>query len=131
MIRTKLGLENICSKLRQTQKSFPIISRVRLTEADSDFLDHAPGLGCETTSCNSVPEVLIKSENAVQTNNIVDIRDVDEIFSSGKAMKIKDNPAKSRNVLKTVVVDVKIKTFGKRKFHEAPDAKLNSLKQKN
>ena len=77
----------------------------RLTKADSDLLDYGRGMGCKTNSYNSVPQILIKSEDGVRTHNIVDTCDVDKIFSSGKAIKVSDKPEK--NVLKTPVVDVK------------------------
>ena len=77
-----------------------------------------------------MPQLLIKSDNGVRTHNIVDTCDVDEFFASGKAIKVSDKPDKTKNVLKTPMVDVKRTAIDKRNFHESPDAELNSLKPK-
>ena len=77
-----------------------------------------------------MPQILIKSENGVWTHNTVDTSDVDEIFAFRKDIEVSDEPEKTRNVLKTPVVDVERTTHDKRKFHESPDAELNLLKQK-
>ena len=131
MLNSEIRVEKRCSKIRQIQKNFPIFLRERLTKADSDLLEYARGSGCKTTSHKLVPQIMIKIENGVRTHNIVDICDVDEMFGSGKAIKISSKPEKkTRNVLKTFVVDVKKTKLDKRKFHESPHAELNLLKQK-
>ena len=120
MLRTEFEVESTCSNVKQISKFFlPIFIRERLTKADSDLLDCATGLGYKTTSYNSVPQNLIKTENDGRTHKIVNTCDVDEIFASGKATKVSNKPEK-RNVLKTPVVDMKRTTLDNSKFREAP-----------
>ena len=98
-------------------------------------MDNARGLVCTTISYNSMTtsyNILIKSKNCIRTPNIVDICDVDEVFSSGKATKVSDKP--ENNVSKTPVVDGKeqhsIMMNPHFMFHEPPEANIKTLERK-
>lgn len=91
--------------LKNTKKphnGYPIYLFERLTKSDADLLNYANNLGLKTTTYNSTPQLLVKTGSGVRFHNIVDVKDVDELFASGKAIPKKQSELATASRVKRV-----------------------------